>query len=142
MNRLLNIGLGMLIGLSASMAYAQCQACGYSGDRPQCYATPTGIDGNTGCANLASGGCVYSGQVCSNGYQGPPTLGDACMFNYFWDPYWWNYYCVGALPPYLVVCAPTTPTLQHELLFNTPLPRRSIRLIRTIGGEIIRLETL
>lgn len=123
-----------LLSLSSSVAHAQsCAACGFNGiASPQCYSVPTGILGNTGCASNYDGGCSYWGQACSNGQQGPPTPGAYCTFN-----------------PGDQACQPVPnekgfiaclPSLKDELLRYTPVPGRSIHLIRTPDGRLVRFE--
>ncbi len=121
-------------GLSASVAHAQsCSACGYNGSGPpQCYSVPTGIQGNTGCANNYYGGCTYWGQGCSNGQQGPPTSGDYCIFNPV------DGACQHDTGPYYQTAC--IPSLKDEVLGYTPVPGRSIRLIRTPVGGLVRFE--
>lgn len=126
--------VGAFLGLSARMANAQsCSACGWNGASAQCYSVPTGIVGNTGCANRYDGGCDYWGGSCSNGQQGPPTAGAWCTFNPT------DSSCQGDVfnKNYQIACLPS---LKDELFGSIPVPGRSIRLIRTPAGALVRFE--
>jgi hypothetical protein len=122
----------MFLSFTSSLVHAQsCSACGYNGSIPQCYSVPTGISGNTGCANNYYGGCTYWGVACSNGQQGPPTQSDYCTFNPS------DSACQRGPVQNPMACMPS---LKNELLGYTPLPGWSIRLVRTSDGRLVRFE--
>jgi hypothetical protein len=127
---------GLILCLSASIALGQaCTACGSTGGPGQCYSVVTGIVGNTGCAPNIYGGCDYYGGQCGNGQQGPPSPSAWCIFVNPNDSA-----CQPQIDYKDYTLQACIPSLKNELLGVTPLPGRSIRLIRTRDGQLVRFE--